>query len=472
MTTGEDDFSPVSLDDPQLYPHVYTHNYDVWVVGIGGASITGCILILFGRDIPIQILVVTVFIFLASAYELLHYYRFRLVLEHNIVKLTNPFSHCSIHRDAIAGKRISYNHLLHSGMHIDPRPAARITLVPKDASVTPLTFTLKMNTDEVIDQWLASLPDLDQREQAAIISAFLDDAAFDKSEKKRAARLAFARSAATTANIASETVSFGSLLLWHETAFQPAIFVVIAAIPLLALATIIMTKGFYSARRIGTFVHSDFFQAILLPLASVMNYMLKGSYSAPSYFFHPEELRKERLPNLRPMLVFPSIILLLLGVEDAGAILDWRLAILILIAVGVVVALFVVWLRTRTPVLPAIIILPAVFWSSGLVLNYNDTFDQSKPSIYRSRIIAKRETTGKHSVYYLKLSAWGSQTRAHEVSVTYEAYNTYPVDAEVCVYVHKGALGMSWWDFDICSNNSPPPVPAPELDRKNFIRLK
>lgn len=147
MTEGEADFSDGSLDDPQVYPREYTHSYEVWVVGIAGISLMGCMLVALGFSLATLFLLAPGFAFFV--YELLSYYRYRLVLEYDKVEITKPFSRRSIRRDAIAGKRII--HIPVPAGASDPRPAARIILVPKDANVRPLKFTLTMETDEVID---------------------------------------------------------------------------------------------------------------------------------------------------------------------------------------------------------------------------------------------------------------------------------------------------------------------------------
>jgi hypothetical protein len=139
------------------------------------------------------------------------------------------------------------------GTPIDPRPAARIILVPKDANVKPLTFTLRLETDEVIDQWLASLPDFDEQEQAVTIEAVLNDPAFGESRKSRIERLKFARYAATIANfVAIAFCSVGVPFFLHANVPQHAVITIIAAMPFLSVMAIIMSKGLYSVRRLQT----------------------------------------------------------------------------------------------------------------------------------------------------------------------------------------------------------------------------
>jgi hypothetical protein len=307
-----------------------------------------------------------------------------------------------------------------------------------------------METDQVIDQWLASLPDFDEQEQAVAIEAILNDPAFGESRKSRIERLKFARYAATIANFVAIAFFFVEVPFFLPTNVpRPAVITIIAAMPFLSVMAIIMSKGLYSVRRLQT----------------IFRYRR----------LHIGVFGKYGLPDLSAVLVLPSFLLLFSGFVGGPPILDWWLAILVVFAAGIAVTLFLVWMRMRRPVFPVIIIIPAVMWSSGLVLHSNYLCDTSTPSIYRTVILNMRETTGDHPEYYIKISPWGPQTKEHEFSVTPETYNTYRGGAELCVYVHKGALGIPWWDFDICSNSpsnsSPhPPVRRPALKKPNFIR--
>jgi hypothetical protein len=291
--------------------------------------------------------------------------------------------------------------------------------VPKDTSEQPLTFPFNMNTDEVFDHWLASLPDIDKREQAAV-DELLTDPAYGESKEKHAARLAIARAVSNAVNIAAVVICIGAVMFLRLFAPHPAIIAVIAALPLMALMAIIMSKGLYYSGQLQANLRNN--------------------------SFHFDHFAKDRLPNLNVVIIAPSVFMLFLGLRYGPAILDWELAALVLLGIGFVVGLFLWWLRTQTPVLPAVIFIFAVFWSSGLVLNCNYICDTSVPSVYRTKITSKQGGTAIWTPkYYINISPWGPQTKAQEISVTREAYGSYSIGEEVCIHLHPGALGVPWY---------------------------
>lgn len=283
------------------------------------------------------------------------------------------------------------------------------------------------------------------------IEAILNDPAFGESRKSRIERMKFARHAATIVDfVAIAFFIVGGPFLLHANVPQHAVITIIAAMPFLSVMAIIMSKGLFSVRRLQTIFRYGRLRIGVF-----------GKYG---------------LADLSAVIVLPSFLLLFSGLVGP-TILDWWLAILVVFAAGIAVTLFLVWMRMRRPVFPVIIIIPAVMWSSGLVLHCNYLCDTSTPSIYRTIILNMRETTGDDPEYSIRISPWGPQTKEHEFSVTPETYKTYHEGAELCVYVHKGALGIPWWDFDICSNSpsnsSPhPPVPRPALKKQNSVRLE
>ncbi|MEJ2227845.1 MAG: hypothetical protein P8Y67_06330 [Alphaproteobacteria bacterium] len=296
MTTEEADFSSGSLDDPQLYPRVYKYSYAILLARFVFVLTLCGFLIFVINPYSILFFIVIAAVALNSIIDFIHLCFHRIMLTYNEIEVTTIFSFRSIHRDALAGKRITYSDVSSKDSQDTlPRPET-ITLVPKNPDIQPLKFSYELVKDKVFEQWLASLPDITEQEQAAAVDAILADPALGENKEKRAKQLAFVRSIAKNANFAAVVICFGAWIYMHVFAPHLAIFAVIAVMPPLALINIIMFKRLYIAQ---------------LP---------KGSQYSKSLFFDVEE--KDQLPKLSAVLVAPSLFLLSWALEAGPAILD------------------------------------------------------------------------------------------------------------------------------------------------------
>lgn len=81
----------------------------------------------------------------------------------------------------------------------------------------------------------------------------------------------------------------------------------------------------------------------------------------------------------------------------------------------------------------------------GAVIYLNCNLDKSEPQHYTATILDKRISTGKHTSYYLKLTAWGQQKDIDEVSVEKGLYNRVDIDSEINIYFRNGKLEIPWF---------------------------
>jgi hypothetical protein len=81
----------------------------------------------------------------------------------------------------------------------------------------------------------------------------------------------------------------------------------------------------------------------------------------------------------------------------------------------------------------------------GAVIYLNCNLDKSEPQHYTATILDKRISTGKHTSYYLKLTAWGQQKEIDEVSVEKGLYNRVEIDSEINIYFRNGKLEIPWF---------------------------
>lgn len=81
----------------------------------------------------------------------------------------------------------------------------------------------------------------------------------------------------------------------------------------------------------------------------------------------------------------------------------------------------------------------------GAVIYLNCNLDKSEPQHYTATILDKRISSGKHTSYYLKLTAWGQQKEIDEVSVGKGLYNRVEIDNEINIYFRNGKLEIPWF---------------------------
>lgn len=81
----------------------------------------------------------------------------------------------------------------------------------------------------------------------------------------------------------------------------------------------------------------------------------------------------------------------------------------------------------------------------GAVIYLNCNLDKSEPQHYTATILDKRISSGKHTSYYLKLTAWGQQKEIDEVSVGKGLYNRVDIDNEINIYFRNGKLDIPWF---------------------------
>lgn len=81
----------------------------------------------------------------------------------------------------------------------------------------------------------------------------------------------------------------------------------------------------------------------------------------------------------------------------------------------------------------------------GAVIYLNCNLDKSEPQHYTATILDKRISSGKHTSYFLKLTAWGQQKEIDEVSVSKGLYNRVETNNEINIYFRNGKLEIPWF---------------------------
>jgi len=84
-------------------------------------------------------------------------------------------------------------------------------------------------------------------------------------------------------------------------------------------------------------------------------------------------------------------------------------------------------------------------YSYGAVVSLNCIYDKSEPEKFNAAILNKRISKGKSTTYYLKLTPWGYQEKAKEVTVSRALYEKLEKDDSVHIYFRKGKFDIPWF---------------------------
>jgi len=397
------------LFDPALYPRTYrvsTGNRILYLLlgtvilagGLAGAWYFGT-----GHEVetPQEGTVLTLiclgFVALGGAL-VLYVLTSKIVLYADAIELRDFTRVRRRRRDDIAGRR-----------KIDAQYVSVIALVPKRPELKQLKITQVMQTDALLEAWLATLPDLDAEDlqkSAAEIAASRD---LGRTPDQRLERLVAARRLAKGLAVVSVAVS-----IWAFVNPDPYEFAIaaLAAMPLIA---------------------------IMLVVKSSRLYQLTGR-------------RNDARADLALVFILPGILLGLRALLDIE-ILDWD--VVWAWAGGIAAALTFVVLAADREMRksrwePLAVLSIAGFFAYGGVIEANTLLDRSEPQIFKTQVVGKHKSGGNSTTYYLRVAPWGPLQEENEVSVPRALYDAKAPGQSVCIIFGAGALEIPWFVVSDC----------------------
>lgn len=92
------------------------------------------------------------------------------------------------------------------------------------------------------------------------------------------------------------------------------------------------------------------------------------------------------------------------------------------------------------------------FYGGALAAFGNIWFDGAAPQVVTRPILEKRSRSiGKYTaVHFVKVGPWEPYAESDEVEVTREFDDAHKVGDAVCIYLHPGALSLSWYTTGDC----------------------
>lgn len=296
-----------------------------------------------------------------------------------------------LHKEQLAGRRIQ---------HVNG--AELMVLVPLDGKRN-VSIPSAIQMDSVLDDWIASLPDLDAQEAQSSEQELLDARPAHLSEAQHQGKIGRARILAHLVNGAG-VVSLLWLMFWPE----PYVWAVLAGalVPFVAVLAVATSSGLMR-------------------------------FDAPKNSTHPHVLIG---------VVCAAMGLMLRALFDHNVLDGWR--VFTFNAPIAVLVSFLMWLADRKlrGAYGALIVL--LFMNAGygygVTLQANALLDDGQAELFEPVVVGKHYTSGKTTTYHLALEPWGPETEEYDAIVSGALYNQVEVGDTVLVELWPGALGIRW----------------------------
>ena len=379
----------------------------IGLVGIAGGLAGAVAILLEGKEPPALALIPLAFVLL-GAYLLAAVRVGRVVLYEDAIELVElGKGRRRLRKDEIAGFRLIPMQYGQAQLRFELRGGKK-----------PVKAHWVHESDEVLQSWLASLPDLDARERAQAEAELLRSTALGGSEAERLRAL---RRAKTTARVANGVAIAATLWGWIFPRPYLAAVSTLAALPLAAIALLASGRGRYAF----------------------------------------DARRTEPRPSLALAVLGPGLILGLRAILDVHVLDVWPLlagAVIGAVAVAAVLAAVApdfrkIWaVALMTPLL--------AFHPWGALALGNAVFDRAAPEVSRAAVRGKHVSSGKQTSYELELGPWGPVAEETTVEVARVVYDRVATGDSVCVLLRPGALGARWYVVLRCPDGARPSPPT------------
>lgn len=282
-------------------------------------------------------------------------------------------------------------------------------LVSRNELAGAIDLPQYLETDAVLQSWVAAIADLDAQQRAHSERAYLGEPTDQVTRNEKLQRL---RSATRVARIANGA----TLMLCGWAWFYPHPYLLVvgllAIVPVIAVLVAAMGKGAYS---------------------------LEG---------RDNDIRASlALPFFMPGLVLTVRALLDISVLDSGR-LFW-----LTVGAAATCMLLVLWVARelrQTSWVGFILPLITMSYCYGAASVVNLHLDDSEPQVFVTRVVDMRVSSGNPITRYLKVEPWGPANEADELEVGKELYKRVRKGDSVCVYLFPGALGVRWLEVWSC----------------------
>jgi hypothetical protein len=334
------------------------------------------------------------------AWQLVIFLTWRVTLAADAIETSSWLNRRRIRRDDIKGLRIN-----------DTGQAGRIIVVVASSAIPrKISLALKfMQKDAAFSAWFSGLRNLDAEDLQNSVASIATNAAYGTTPEDRLFRLKWAR----RIGFALDMVSI-ALVLWSFIDPRPYPWVIggLAALPLLALVLIVISRGLFRIGIGAAHAHANLGTACALPAFAIM---LRKMFDLNMV---------DELPLIAAAAICTMVFIAAIALADRD-------------------------LRSRPWMLVGLALCAGAY-AFGALGEANALLDRSPSSVLRSQIIDKHITYGKATTYYFRLAPWGTRSEPADVSVSHDLYDRLEPRNSVCLLLRDGALHMPWFIVGAC----------------------
>ncbi|HET7108972.1 MAG TPA: hypothetical protein VFI38_19315 [Candidatus Acidoferrum sp.] len=403
--------------DPSQFPRTYQSSlgYRLALISLGGLIATVSLLGVwyFGtghesqtRQAALSMALLCFAFFLLGAYLILAMLRTKLILTADSVELHDTFTAKHLLRSQIAGWRI-----------LPTQYISTLVLVPRDPHAKQIKFPLIFKLDEQFKAWLEPLTNLDAQDRAESVAHI--DAQLDPglTEDQREVILFNAYRFAKFLTWASWIAAAWG---WFYPRPYSLVTLILAAIPLIAICLGLRAKGVYQ---------------------------FDGG-------------RNDARPSLAIPVILPGLALAIRALYDLS-FLHWQQLLSPIFVVTLAMAALLVAADPKTgnqrwTYLATLFL--SLAYAGGVTAMADSLLDHSIPRGFQAEVLQKRISSDRSTTWYLRLAPWGPQNQPDEVSVSSSLYSSVEPGQLVCVYLHPGALKISWYEVARCPKEIADPL--------------
>jgi hypothetical protein len=84
-------------------------------------------------------------------------------------------------------------------------------------------------------------------------------------------------------------------------------------------------------------------------------------------------------------------------------------------------------------------------YSYGATCSINCAFDCSSPEVFKTKIVDKHISRGKHTSYFIKVAPWGHHLDRESIRVSRNEYESFEIESTVEIDLKDGLLGIPWF---------------------------
>jgi hypothetical protein len=300
-------------------------------------------------------------------------------------------------RTDIAGYRVRSQRNWYSFLILEPtRPdVGRLRIV-------------RYRPDSAFNRWFDGIPDLDQQELQASEDALLSDVEFGATAAERSRTLESLRRLGGFATIAGMAIFAWNVFLPVPHGLPPALGVMA---PWIAVGLVRWSGGrltlFYRANDARPYVGG-------LLVAGWGSSMWAGFNT---YFYHWQE-------TLAPGAICGCVFFVLVAALDSRVFAESRHVITLAAC--------------------------CLIWGWGDAALADRFADRAPPQVFETVAGDKYVSSGRWPTPYLKVAVWGDRRSVEDISVDRATYDATAIPSVVCIRLHKGALGVRWFDLGGC----------------------